>query len=581
VRTFAALVVLLAALAGAPPASAAGVEYRVEVDAPEAIAAPLRKGLNVVRWQGDPLMTPELLRRLAAQAERDAREVAATEGYFTPEVRVDIDQDAQPWRVTLRVAPGERTRVAAVDIRMIGPGAERPAAMSRLARARKNWALPPGRPFRQEDWDNAKRAAVAEVARRRYAAARVSSSEARIDPAAREARLFLVVDSGPEFSFGEVSVSGTQRYPADIVHNLSPVRPGEVYDYDKLVIYQRRLAESGYFASARTDLDTDPATASAAPLRVTVLEGPSQQLETGISYNTDVGPRLQLRYGDQDMRDSAWRLRSSLALDAKIQELQLDLDEPPRSRARWNSFFARAKRSDVQNEVARTFSVGVAHNFGDDIAPSAAILSWHLEDQTVGAAPTDSRHAVYVGLRRTFRKTDDVVSPRAGYQGSAEVGVGLPGASTQEFARLIGNATYFVPVTRDSDLALRAEGGVVVAEERAGIVTPFLFRTGGDLTVRGYAFESIGVNVDGAVVGGRRLFVASAEYTYWVSENWGIAAFLDAGDAWDPGERPRGALGYGLGARLRTPIGPARVDLAYGELTGDYRLHISIGHVFK
>lgn len=580
-HAFAAFFALLAALACAPPAFAAGVEYRVEVEAPGMIAEPLRKGLNLVRWQDDPLMTPELLRRLAAEAERDAREVAAAEGYFSPEVRVDIDQGAQPWRVTVRVAPGERTRVVAVELRMTGPGADRPAAMAGLARARDNWALPPGRPFRQEDWANAKRAAVAEVARRHYAAARVASSEARIDPATREARLSLVVDSGPEFRFGEVSVSGTQRYAAEIVRNLSPVRPGEVYDYDKLVVYQRRLTESGYFASARTDLDTNPATASAAPLRVAVLEAPSQQLEAGISYNTDVGPRLQLRYGNQDVRDSARRLRSGLALDAKIQELQLDLDEPPRSSARWNSFFARARRSDVQNEVARTFSLGVAHNFGADIAPSAAILSWHLEDQTVGAAPTDSRHAVYVGLRRTFRRTDDVVSPRSGYFGSAEVGVGVPGASTQEFARLVGNATYFVPVTRDSDLALRAEGGVVLAEERAGIVTPFLFRTGGDLSVRGYAFESIGVNVGDAVVGGRRLFVASAEYTYWLSDSWGIAAFLDAGDAWDPGERPRGALGYGLGARLRTPIGPARVDLAYGERTRDYRLHTSIGYVFR
>jgi translocation and assembly module TamA len=83
-----------------------------------------------------------------------------------------------------------------------------------------------------------------------------------------------------------------------------------------------------------------------------------------------------------------------------------------------------------------------------------------------------------------------------------------------------------------------------------------------------------------AIVGGRRLLVASAEYTHWISESWGIAAFVDSGDAWDKDQRFDAVLGYGLGARFRTPIGPARADLAYGRETRDYRLHISIGFTF-
>jgi len=72
-------------------------------------------------------------------------------------------------------------------------------------------------------------------------------------------------------------------------------------------------------------------------------------------------------------------------------------------------------------------------------------------------------------------------------------------------------------------------------------------------------------------VGGRRLVVGGAEYTHWVGENWGVAAFVDAGDAWDKDAPFDAALGYGLGARFRTPIGPARADLAwnpYGRQAG-------------
>ena len=83
-----------------------------------------------------------------------------------------------------------------------------------------------------------------------------------------------------------------------------------------------------------------------------------------------------------------------------------------------------------------------------------------------------------------------------------------------------------------------------------------------------------------AVVGGRRLLVGSAELIHWVGENWGVAAFVDAGNAWDKGVEFNAAVGAGIGARFRTPIGPIRADLAYGEEVGSFRLHFSVGYTF-
>ena len=40
------------------------------------------------------------------------------------------------------------------------------------------------------------------------------------------------------------------------------------------------------------------------------------------------------------------------------------------------------------------------------------------------------------------------------------------------------------------------------------------------------------------------------------------------------------AQGAGFGARLRTPLGPVRIDLAYGERTREVRLHLSLGVIF-
>ena len=564
-------------MAGGP---ALAQSYRVEVQAPGELGRTLRQGLNLVRQQNDPGIGPERFKRLLEEAEREAREVAATEGYFSARVSTRIDEATQPRTVHLAVAPGERTLVTAVEIRFRGPAADDPEARKALEQVREGWRLRAGQPFRQAAWEEAKRVAVRALARWRYAGASIAASEARIDPQARSASLAVELESGPPFRFGPLRVSGNRRYPDGVIENLSPVRAGETYDRDKLLLYQRRLLETGYFASVQMDIDAQPHEAEAATLRVAVLEAPSQSVETGIGYTTDAGPKFELRYGNQDVRDSAWRFKSALALDEKVQNLQLNLDLPPRPGARWNSLFARARQTDIQNESTRELAAGLAHNFGREAEPSALIVSGHLEEQSIAGEPTDNRQALYFGFRHTFSRTDDFVAPRSGYLGSFELGGAPPELSTRQFLRAVASASLFFPLGRSNDLLLRGQAGSVIAEERTGIPTSFLFRTGGDQTVRGYAFESLGVRQGEAVVGGRRLLVGSAELIHWVGESWGVAAFVDAGNAWDKGVEFNAAVGAGIGARFRTPIGPIRADLAYGEEVGSFRLHFSVGYTF-
>jgi len=570
---------LTALLFVAGPA-AAKLDYRVEIDAPRELKQVLEKGLNIVRWRGDPEMDDERLKRLVDEAIRESREAAATEGYFSAHVQAQVDSSAEPWVVRLRVEPGERTRVKSVDIRFSGPVTSDGEARPYLERARDNWTLRRGEPFRQAEWESAKRQAVRELAGFRYAAASIAASEAHIDPETHSATLSLEIASGPAFRFGEMRITGTRRYDDALIANLAPVHPGDVYDREKLILFQRRLLETGYFASVQAEIDQQPNVADAAPLRVAVIEAPQHHVEDGISYNTDVGPRLEARYTNQDVLSSAWRFGSTLNLDQKIQNLQLDLNTPPRQGGIWDTLFTRARKQDIQNDVTREIAIGVSHNYGASAAPSALIVSAHAEDERIGDVLTSNAHAVYFGARKGFRRTDALISPRQGYVLSAEVG-GAPSAlASQTFLRGVASATLFFPLGRQDDLLLRGQAGAVRSAAREGIPSTFLFRTGGDQTVRGYSFESIGVEQAGAVIGGRRLVVGSIEYTRWVGDNWGIATFFDAGNAWDTGVRTDFATGYGVGARFRTPIGPIRADLAYGAKTSDWRLHFSVGYGF-
>jgi translocation and assembly module TamA len=559
---------------------AAPLRYRIEVQGPKELAGMLKDGLNLTRWQHDPGMTPELLERLLEESIRDAKEAVATEGYFSAQVRGTIDRSVDPWIVTLSVAPGERTRVARVDIRFNGPAASDPEADAVLRRIRRAWPLRTGQPFRQQAWDEAKRQAVRDLSEWRYAAARIADSHAEIDPQSRSAVLSVEIASGPAFRFGPARISGAKRYPEQLVQNLNPIRPGDAYDRKALTTYQTRILETGYFVSAQVDVDSEAGDPGAAPVRVALIEGSAQHVEAGVGYSTDAGQRLELRYNNQDTLASAWRFKSGLLFDTKTQQLELNLDSPPLSEARWNSGFARARRTDIQNQQTAETAVGVSHNWLSGGTPSSLTVSGHTEEQRVAGTLADRSHALYVGFRRTFRETDDLIAPRAGYLGTWEIGGAPAGLSTRGFTRATAGASRFFPVARNDDLLLRGYAGVVRAAAREGIPSTFLFRTGGDQTVRGYAFESLGVQQGEAIVGGRYAAVASVEHTHWFGANWGAAAFVDAGNAWDRGTPFHAAIGYGVGARFRTPVGPIRIDLAYGRDTGKVRLHFSAGFTF-
>jgi translocation and assembly module TamA len=578
-RTLAALACCAALLAASVRAQEGEIKYRVEIEAPKELRELLEKGLQLERWQTDALMTPELLRRLADEAVAEATEAAAAQGYFSARVSYSLDRDSVPWRILLQVDPGGRTEVGAVEIAFSGPAASDPQAAALLARVRHEWLLRPGMPFTQEAWDEAKRDAARKLSAWRYAAARVAASRADVDPEARRARLSVTLDSGPPFRFGALEVRGNKRYPERLVENLNPAAAGETYDREALALYVQRMMQTGYFASARADVAPDPGHADAAPVRASVIEGSSRQVETGLSFNTDVGPRLELNYRDVDVLDSAWRWRNVLRLDRETQEFRTDLDTPPRSGGTWINTFLGAEHSTVQNEETTTFSGGLSYNWPGAGSPSSLLAMVAFEEQRLPDTAPDDRNAVFFGFRRGLRSTDDLILPRRGYFGNITAGGAPAGLATQAFGRFTGSATLLFPLGRNDDLVLRGEAGVVVAPTREGIPSVFLFRTGGDQTIRGYAFESLGVRRGEAVVGGRYLLIGSAEVTHWVSDSWGVAAFADAGNAWDS-DQYEPVLGVGAGARFRTPIGPVRVDVAYGEEVKAWRLHFSVGFVF-
>jgi translocation and assembly module TamA len=171
----------------------------------------------------------------------------------------------------------------------------------------------------------------------------------------------------------------------------------------------------------------------------------------------------------------------------------------------------------------------VAHNWAGSGSPTALLVSAHAEEQRISGQAADHRQAVYFGVRVGFRETDEILVPRRGLFGQLNAGVAPDALSTRGFTRGTARGTVLWPLGRNDDLQLRGEAGIVVSRAREGIPSTFLFRTGGDQTVRGYAFESLGVRQGDAVLGGRYLAIGSIEYTHWFAPSWGLAVFADSG----------------------------------------------------
>jgi len=557
------------------------IAYRVTVDAPSPLKEILTRDVGLVRWQSYAEMSEELLAVLLREAADEARNAAAAEGYFSPAITVAVDRQSDPAAVTLAVVPGEPSRITAVRITVTGPAAtDVPLGTEAIATLTRDWGLAQGAIFRQPDWSAAKAKAVATLAASPYAAARIIHSEAAIDPERRSAELVVEIDSGPPFRFGDLDITGLARYAPSLVRNFSSIRPGEPYQDRELDNLVRRLNTSGYFASVQATIDPDTTHPDDATIRIAVIEGPTRRFEGGVGYSTDVKFRVNASYRDVNFDDQGLQLFAEGRLESKVQTAALRFARPPNAAGLIGTFGGGYTRTDIEGLITRTAFAGTRWHTVEETNEQAVSATYYLDEQRPSGADSQSAHALYPEYERYWRRADDLIAPTSGWMAVVHAGGGIPGASTRAFGRVLGRVSAWMPVGRDSELQFRAEAGAVLATSRDGIPSTLLFRTGGDNTVRGYAFESLGVQDGDAVVPGRYFAVANVDATRWIGQSWGLAAFVDAGDATDSLSDVALALGYGLGLRVRTPLGPFRLDVAYGQDTSQVRVHFSVGLTF-
>ncbi|WP_442859558.1 autotransporter assembly complex protein TamA [Burkholderia sp. 8Y] len=290
-RSASAALAVLALLTVATPAFA---KYDVDIDAPRSIRKLLQDHLDLARFAKRDDVSDDQFEFLVTATPKDVRDLVATEGYFTPVVRTDVNTVGEKRSVKVSVDPGPQTKVASVQLQFTGAVTTEDRAQENAARFA--FSINEGDAFSQHAWDDAKNAALRALQSRRYLGARIARSQARINPRTQMADLWVTFDSGPTFTFGKLDISGTKRYPQKIIENVNPIREGDIYDIARVNELQRQVQNTPYYASVAIDAGNDVTKPIETPLHIKVSEYPYNSVRYGVGYATDTGFHIQGAY---------------------------------------------------------------------------------------------------------------------------------------------------------------------------------------------------------------------------------------------------------------------------------------------
>jgi len=602
-------------------ADASPARFDVDLQAPDEVRGFLLRHMDLQRFRRLDDLDAAELERLLARTPENLRSLLGTLGHFAAHIEVNAATPDGTGAVSLGVVrivvdPGPLTRVASARVFFRGDIATNPDAAGQRESIERAVALPVGESFTQADWEQTKTQALRQLTGMRYPNGRLVNSLADVDADARQAHLYIELDSGPARRLGVIEIQGAERYDAaqaERLARLAGLEPGADYSLERLQAAQTRIAASDRYESVLVTVEPVDGD-SDLPVVVQVRERLRQKLQVGLGGSTDNGPRLSLEYRHRQVPGIGWRVDNRVQLERKDRQAQSVWTAPLDERGwRWATSARWAEQVDgFNNTTSQRLRWGRSQ---EEAAREQGQYLQFDRARTVNTAQRSlirqqARSALSINQTWTWRQFDNPVFPERGQGLALELGLGatLEGVP-QPFARAQARwLTYWplgtsVPVDRPEPgqarslipaveqgrlgrLALRLEGGAVVARRQTALPDTQLFLTGGDASVRGYGLREIGIpQGSGGVAPGRYLAVGSLEWQRPIWRDgqrspWEHVLFVDGGAVADRQQDLRAQWGVGTGVRYNSPVGPLQMDLAYGLETRSWRLHLSVGFAF-
>jgi len=561
-----------------PGAVSAKVRLEVEV---VGISDPLHKNvlarLTLLLHKESPRLQDSAVRRLHRQSEEDIRSALAPFGYYNPQIKGSLKKIEEVWHARYEIDQGPPVILEKLTLELAGAGVDNAPLLAAL----DAFPLKKGDILNQETYEQGKKKLINLAFGEGFLDASFSERALRINTQSNSATLQLSLDTGRQYVFG-VTNSRQQILKHSLLYRFLPYKVGDPYNTAKLFELQSILYQTNYFSkvAVRGTLSKDRDVA--VPVEID-LEAPEKlnKFSLGLGYATDTGVRGKIDWDNRLFNNSGHQISSSLQLGQRESTIsthyRLPLSFDPRYYSLANSLAYQSK--EWENTTTQLFTLSTAREYtGSRYKYSTGI---ELRDEIYDVGDTSGESTLLLpSLNIGVVFADDILNTKNGLQAMLGLLGGVEGVvSDATFLQATLSGKAIISPFDEWRLIGRGSLGATAVDTIDALPPSLRFYTGGDNTLRGYGYKSIGTrDSSGENIGGKYLVLGSVEVEKTVYQQWSLAAFWDVGTATDD-LNLNFHQGVGGGVRFRLPFGQIRLDVA-SAITEDgnpLRVHFMVG----
>lgn len=497
-------------------------------------------------------------------------------GYYHPQVTVSINNDPECWNIDLKIDPGPQTLLRQIDVRHIDQEQPLPDELQELL------DYPPLQttaPLLHSAYDEYRNSLIETAQELGFWQAKLERSELAIYPADNVADVHLHLFTGPRYHFGKMSFNPTPLNEG-FLRRLAGDLYDQEYSHDTLNSAYKRLQNSDYFNSVVISPQVEGADINQeVPLNVQLAMRSKHSFSVGTGYSTDQGARVKGTSKNRYLNSDGHKLQTELLWSEKQQDLAtaytIPLQDPTRE---WLVLEAGYVKEDTDTYESKSTRTGIQHIqvLPYDWSLKTAVNINH-EDYIIGE-DIDTTLLVMPEIKLSWVTPQKPIRLRKGMRLEMRLLTSREEwLSDTNFVQGEVLGKWILPVGDKDRLLTRVQAASTWIDDFTDLPPSVRMFAGGDNSIRGYAFESVGeTDSNGDVIGGSHLLVGSIEYDHLLAKHWSVSAFTDAGDAFDNTLNLNRSVGVGV--RWYSPLGPLRVDLAHPlDDDASFRIHISLG----
>lgn len=549
-----------------PALSHAGVQLVVDgVDDP--LKAAVTAGVSLSQYATRDVSEAQV-RRLYERADAQVGTALQPYGYYDAHASGKLEPDGKNWRVTLHVVAGQPVNVSAVDIQL-------DPAVSKLApirSARRGVEKLKGQRLDDATYESARDALSTALTANGFLDARLTVHRVDVYRSDHRAEIHLAWEAGRRYRYGQIRFEGSQFVPG-FLERYIPFKSGDYFDQNQLLKLQQALNGADYFSAVNVMPQLDTAKNGVVDIVVELAPAKRTIYTAGLFVGTDTGVGVRGGISKRWVNQSGHKWTNDVVLAQRLKTVSSQYTIPlSGDNERSLNFGATYRDSDTVTSQSRTLELvanesELWHNWVRTIGLHALTGTFDVgkrpdEPESTPGVEHGSSTLVYAEGSLTRKQADNFDFVRRGWSVSFDARSTAGGLlSSASFSQITADAKWIRAFWRNNRLILRGTLGHTWTNDFDALPPQLRFFAGGDQSIRGYSFQALGPeNSYGRVIGGHNLMIASATVEHYFTPRWGIATFIDAGNAFN-GTAVQPKVGTGIGVRWRSPVGLIRVDL--------------------